>query len=328
MREHAVYTFMPHPLGSLASRPDFLPLSSLPPPRLRVRLPRPDARRLRRRRLQTAGTSRTGRRRESLCRFVGPRIRVERGRNGCSSSPAPGDPLHVYQDSCSGRSRGIGRRGHRAVLEKCVLSKKMGNGRFLISSRATPPSIQPPFTHWLRRPMAPSPAPDRPGRTPLRDSLRRTRPRGAGRFARFSTNRFCISAWSGTSPLAPPGSTVANLHPGWPVMKIDVAGLGGFVLYAGVQIGDQATFDKSGRANSHRSYAAYAMRLEQNNRQLFSAAADLKPDPLIAVNDRFFDMRIPLRALGIAAGASPKIALGDASWPKATIFSLDVPRYR
>jgi len=129
-------------------------------------------------------------------------------------------------------------------------------------------------------------------------------------------------------PLAPPGSTVANLHPNWPVMKIDVAGLGGFVLNAGVQIGDQATFDKSGRANSHRAYAAYAMRLERGNKVLFSATADWNANPLIAVNDRFFDMRIPLRALGIAEGASPKIVIGDASWPKAAIFSLDVPRYR
>ena len=49
---------------------------------------------------------------------------------------------------------------------------------------------------------------------------------------------------------------------GWPVMKAGVSGVGEFVLHATANIGDQATFDQSGRANGHRPYVAYWLMLE------------------------------------------------------------------
>ena len=73
------------------------------------------------------------------------------------------------------------------------------------------------------------------------------------------------------TPLPAPGSTLQRPPSGWPVMKVGVAGVGEFVLYASADIGDQATFDKSGRANSHRPFVAYSLRLERGGQLVFQA---------------------------------------------------------
>jgi hypothetical protein len=81
---------------------------------------------------------------------------------------------------------------------------------------------------------------------------------------------------------------------GWPVMKLDLSGVGEFVLHATANIGDQATFDESGRANSHRHYVAYWLMLERADQMIFQAWADLDPDhPLVQAGDHFFDVRVP-----------------------------------
>lgn len=54
-----------------------------------------------------------------------------------------------------------------------------------------------------------------------------------------------------SSPMPEPGSQAEKPPMGWPVMKVDVSGVDEFVLNATANIGDQATFDKNGRANSH-----------------------------------------------------------------------------
>jgi hypothetical protein len=127
--------------------------------------------------------------------------------------------------------------------------------------------------------------------------------------------------------LPAPGSAIEKSPTNWPVLKITAAGAGEFVLYDAVNIGDKATFDKNGKANSHRPFAAYMIRLERNDREVFSASADLDPNRLIDVTDRFFEMRIPLRAMGVADSRATKITVGDAQWPKSVIVSLQVPRY-
>ena len=111
-------------------------------------------------------------------------------------------------------------------------------------------------------------------------------------------------------------------------MKIGVSGVAEFVLYDSADIGDQATFDKTGRADSHRPFVAYSLRLERDHKPIFQASSGLNPDPLVRVADRFFDLRIPLRTMGVADATRTKITIGDAQWPKSALFSLQVQQYR
>ncbi len=100
--------------------------------------------------------------------------------------------------------------------------------------------------------------------------------------------------------LPAPGSTVKTSPGVWPHLRINTSDAGEFVLFDAVNIGDTATFDEHGKANSHRAYAAYMIRLEQNDHEVFSASADLNPSPLLDVAGRDYDIRIPLAAMGIA----------------------------
>ncbi len=111
-------------------------------------------------------------------------------------------------------------------------------------------------------------------------------------------------------------------------MRVGVSGVGEFVLHAGADIGDQATFDQSGRANSHRHYVSYSLRLERAKQPIFQASADLHPNPLVQVGERFFEVRVPLRTMGVSDARNTRITVGDAQWPKSAIFSLDLPQYR
>ncbi len=129
-------------------------------------------------------------------------------------------------------------------------------------------------------------------------------------------------------PLPAPGSTADKPPGGWTVMKAGVSGVGEFLVYLSADIGDQATFDQNGRANSHRHFVAYSLRLERGGRMIFQAAAGLDTDPLVQLADHSFEVRVPLRAMGIADAGRAKITLGDAQWPKTAIFSLEAQRYR
>jgi hypothetical protein len=131
-----------------------------------------------------------------------------------------------------------------------------------------------------------------------------------------------------STPIPAPGSRAEKPPMGWPVMKVAVSGVGEFVLHATANIGDQATFDESGRANSHRHYVAYWLMLERAGRMIFQASAGLRPDPLVQAGDNFFDVRVPLLTIGVADARRTKIMIGDAQWPKNAIFSLEVPQYR
>ncbi len=131
-----------------------------------------------------------------------------------------------------------------------------------------------------------------------------------------------------STPIPAPGSQAEKPPMGWPVMKVGVSGVGEFVLHANANIGDQATFDESGRANSHRHYVAYWLMLERSGQMIFQASADLHPNPLVQAGDHFFDVRVPLRTMGVADARPAKITIGDAQWPKSALFSLDVQQYR
>jgi hypothetical protein len=131
-----------------------------------------------------------------------------------------------------------------------------------------------------------------------------------------------------STPVPAPGTEARKPPLGWPVMKVGVSGVGEFVLHATANIGDQATFDESGRAKSHLQYVDYWLMLERADQMIFQSNAGLQPDPLIQAGEHFFDVRVPLRAMGITDARRTKITIGDAQWPKTAIFSLEVPQYR
>jgi len=131
-----------------------------------------------------------------------------------------------------------------------------------------------------------------------------------------------------STPMPAPGSQAEKPPMGWPVMKVGVSGIGEFVLRATANIGDQATFDESGRANSHRPHVAYWLMLERANQMIFQAWAGLQPHPLLQTGDNFLDVRVPLRAMGVTDARRTKIMIGDAQWPKSVIFSLEAQQYR
>jgi hypothetical protein len=114
------------------------------------------------------------------------------------------------------------------------------------------------------------------------------------------------------TPFPAPGSTVEKPPIGWPVMKVGVSGIAEFVLFA----------------DSHRPFVAYSQRLERAGKMVFQATAGLDPDPLVQVGEHFFEVRIPLRTMGVSDAKRLRITLGDAQWPKSAVFSLEVPQYR
>lgn len=129
-------------------------------------------------------------------------------------------------------------------------------------------------------------------------------------------------------PMPAPGHEAEKPPMGWPVMKVGVSGVGEFVLNATANIGDQATFDASGQANSHRPYVAYWLMLERHDQMIFQTWAGVDPDPLIQAGGNALEVRVPLRTLGIADAAHTKIAIGDAQWPKSAIFTVDAQPFR
>lgn len=124
--------------------------------------------------------------------------------------------------------------------------------------------------------------------------------------------------------LPAPGSTTKIPPGGWPILHIKTSSAGEFVLYDTVNIGDQATFDKHGRANSHRPFAAYMIRLERNDHEVFSASADLHPSPLISVAGRDYDIRIPLATMGITDSRATAMTIGDL---QRAVVNIAVERY-
>jgi hypothetical protein len=130
------------------------------------------------------------------------------------------------------------------------------------------------------------------------------------------------------TPMPAPGTGAEKPPMGWPTMKLGVSGVGEFVLHADANIGDQATFDENGRANSHRSYVAYWLMVERANKLVFQAWAGTDPNPLIHAGGNSLDVRVPLRTIGVTDAAGTKITIGDAAWPKSVIFSLEAPQYR
>lgn len=125
-----------------------------------------------------------------------------------------------------------------------------------------------------------------------------------------------------------PGTEAEKPPMGWPVMKVDVSGVGEFVLHATANIGDQATFDESGRAKTHRPYVAYWLMLERGKQVIFQAWAGPDPDPLVEAGGDSLEVRVPLRTMGVTDATHTKFVIGDAEWPKSAMFTVEAQRYR
>jgi len=145
--------------------------------------------------------------------------------------------------------------------------------------------------------------------------------------ATYDESLFYVRIESKTS-LPAPGTPAERPPGGWPVMKVGVSGVGEFVLHANANIGDQTTFDKSGRADSHRAYVAYWLMLERADQMIFQAWAGLDPSPLVQVGEHSFEVRVPLRTMGVTDAGRTAITIGDAQWPKSAVFTLKAQQYR
>ena len=125
------------------------------------------------------------------------------------------------------------------------------------------------------------------------------------------------------SALPPPNTevkgTFPNLRSGvprdWPVMKIHMAGPPSreYTFDVADFVGDQATFGGDGKATTHRHFVSYSVSVRRGDNEVYSASVAEKTDPLIAVTDRFIDVRFPLKALGIDPPVRTKIEIADAN---------------
>jgi hypothetical protein len=101
----------------------------------------------------------------------------------------------------------------------------------------------------------------------------------------------------------------------WPTMTIKVTAAQkswDYTFTAEDQIGDRATFDEHGKANSHHHYVAYSLRLWKGDATVFSASAGGR-DQLVSVQGRYLDLRIPLKTLNVEGARGIKFLIGDAN---------------
>jgi hypothetical protein len=117
----------------------------------------------------------------------------------------------------------------------------------------------------------------------------------------------------------------------WPVMMIKITGPASkpskFTFDAADFIGDQATFDEQGKANSHRHFVAYSLSLRRGDTFVYSAGSGVHSDPLIDIHDRFFDFKIPLKTMGVDALRTVKLEIADANEPIGMIQPYAVKPY-
>lgn len=72
---------------------------------------------------------------------------------------------------------------------------------------------------------------------------------------------------------------------------------------------------------------AYAIRLERNDQEVFSATAGLDPSSLLKVSRRDYDISIPLAVMGITDSRAARITAGDAQSPQSAVVSVAAQRF-
>jgi hypothetical protein len=118
-----------------------------------------------------------------------------------------------------------------------------------------------------------------------------------------------------------PGKPVNSGAPSSPpVMKIKISEAAGgqtataqaFSVQASDVIQTRATFDEKGKANSNRFFVIYSLTLrDPSDATIFDNNTDETYSHLVAVQDRFLDLRIPLKSLGLKT--SPAVSLEEAN---------------
>jgi len=106
-----------------------------------------------------------------------------------------------------------------------------------------------------------------------------------------------------------------------------------FELKAEGQVESRSTFDSSGKANSYRYFVAYSLwvtqpaRGVQTGNTIFNCSL---PGPFggpIAVQDRFLDIKIPLKALGWS-GPPPTLVRIQEFNSVPQILPYQVPQFK
>lgn len=140
---------------------------------------------------------------------------------------------------------------------------------------------------------------------------------------------FLYLRFEARAPLPAPGKEIFADHsaPGGPVrdggpppppiMKIKLAGKTGgqeFTVQASDTVQTRSTFDPNGKANSNRFFVDYTLTLwSGKDAVVLTNDTNDTFSPLVAVHDRFLDLKIPLTGLGLATGDSPAIAIEEAN---------------
>jgi hypothetical protein len=120
-----------------------------------------------------------------------------------------------------------------------------------------------------------------------------------------------------------PGKSVNSGAPSSPpVMKIKISEAAGgqtanvqeFSFHASDVIQTRATFDEKGKANSNRFFVVYSLTVrDPAEATIFDSNTDETFSHLVAVQDRFLELKIPLKSLGLEGKMSPAVALEEAN---------------
>jgi hypothetical protein len=120
-----------------------------------------------------------------------------------------------------------------------------------------------------------------------------------------------------------PGKAVNSGAPSSPpVMKIKISEAAGgqtangqaFSFHASDVIQTRATFDEKGQANSNRFFVVYSLTVrDPADATIFDSNTEETFSHLVAVQDRFLELKIPLKSLGLNGKTSPAITLEEAN---------------
>lgn len=130
---------------------------------------------------------------------------------------------------------------------------------------------------------------------------------------------FVYIRFEARAPLPAPGTEIPRtdkakgIPPSPDVMVIRTASGKHFTLVLSSNPMTRATFDKTGHATSNRFFVQYSFVLRNTaGATLFSDGTRDTFDPLIAVHDRFLDLRLPLKCLSIKVPGS-RIEIKEAN---------------
>ncbi|HEV2248321.1 MAG TPA: hypothetical protein VGW37_16860 [Terriglobia bacterium] len=142
---------------------------------------------------------------------------------------------------------------------------------------------------------------------------------------------FVYVRFEARAPLPAPGTEIAakgteGIPPSPNVMVIGIGNGKNFSLILGSNPMTHATFDESGRATSNRFFVQYSFTVKDAaGATRFSGSTRDTFAPLIAVHDRFLDLRLPLRSLSVE-GAGRGIEIREAN-SLAKILPYQVGRF-